>query len=468
MRLLPSSSTLSCFLVGNVRRRRGAVSYTLDPWSGGRGLGMAVRANIHGMISGSMSQRSIGISTQHYISDKHRGLNPKSFRWASFATSQVNNDTDEINCSDVEQMGVDEKEPLLDLETLLGSSGKLPMPKSLSPSSASEFRECPQSYLFQYLLKMRQPTNEALAKGSMVHAALEKIFDAPQGHRTLKSLHDLLRSEWAKVRDNDTYSILFRNSGDNEDRGEDGEGGSDTLIDLEAERKWGEEALRLLDNYVELEDPREVKAPNPLRREVWVMSKLDTHPGEKMEEMSRQGNDEHTQSDQFLVRGIVDRLDLTFVNDAGGNGDTGVLRVTDYKTGKAPTFKYSSHVNERIAEEKFWQLKVYALLLREMARNKKGRLPNYPVRFLRLLFLTSENQKAQYLEMDLGETQEERNAELQPIHDDLANAWSSIQSLVEKQDLNVFVHCDRSFCWCHKVRPRIQSGVVWERPNPGT
>mmetsp|Transcript_53212 Transcript_53212/g.64108 ORF Transcript_53212/g.64108 Transcript_53212/m.64108 type:complete len:217 (+) Transcript_53212:3-653(+) len=70
---------------------------------------------------------------------------------------------------------------------------EIPRPKSLSPSSAKEFLSCPQSYLFQYLYKIKQPTNTALAKGSMCHSALEKLFDLNPSQRTLENLENLFR-----------------------------------------------------------------------------------------------------------------------------------------------------------------------------------------------------------------------------------------------------------------------------------
>lgn len=70
------------------------------------------------------------------------------------------------------------------------------------------------------------------------------------------------------------------------------------------------------------------------------------------------------------VTGIVDRVDE----------EDGDLMIIDYKSGKAPDLKYSMPVNERIVKEKFFQLKVYALLLDA----QMNRLPSK----LRLLFLT--------------------------------------------------------------------------------
>jgi len=71
--------------------------------------------------------------------------------------------------------------------------GPIPFPKHLSPSSAMAFKECPQSFLFQYLYNIKQPTNHVLAKGSMCHSALEHIFDLDPKDRTIDNLHNMLR-----------------------------------------------------------------------------------------------------------------------------------------------------------------------------------------------------------------------------------------------------------------------------------
>ena len=278
----------------------------------------------------------------------------------------------------------------------------------------------------------------------------------------MENLQNLFRKAWSEERLSDNYRSLFEASNNQE---------ATTTRDLGAEIIWGKSALTLLDNYYQLEDPRSVPAPNPLVREIWVSSELLSDRG-----------------DAFLVRGIVDRVDLM-------NGP--YLRIVDYKTGKCPDFKYSPATNERIAHESFFQLKIYALLLREMMkkqqadedanggvngggeegsdsqRRKSNGLPQnlrtgIQVRNLRLLYLTSKDEgPAKYLDCDLGATEEARNAELDRIQADIGRVWSSIQSLVQTNDPRAFVHCDRAFCWCHKVRPKFIPQTVWQRERPG-
>ena len=329
--------------------------------------------------------------------------------------------------------------------------GPIPYPKHLSPSSAMTFKECPQSFLFQYLYKIRQPTNQILAKGSMCHSALEHIFDLDPDERTLENLGNLLRVEWAENRLEDEYSFLFE---------KETEMGS-IQRDIEAEREWGQSALQLLENYYQSEDPRTIRRPNPHKREVWVNAKLTVDPnlGVTSRKNSVTTTATTTEPETFKVRGIIDRIDI--VRESSRKI---ALKVIDYKTGKAPNLKYSPAMNQKIFQEKFYQLKIYALLMREKneaAANKKE--DTMDLRYLKLHFLNSDEGRAKPWEMDLGATQEIRDEELQSVHRDLSQIWTDIRALVDTQDPTAFLPCNRSFCFCHECRGRFYPGTVSER-----
>jgi hypothetical protein len=356
----------------------------------------------------------------------------------------------------------------------------IPYPTALSPSAAAEFKACPQSYLFQYLYGIRQPTNLALAKGRICHGALEHLFDLEPSQRTLEQLHNLFRFIWSKERLKEEYVHLF-----------DVPVTSSLLSDqvqrdLEAERKWGLESLRLLENYYHLEDPRLIPRQNPLEREIWVQAKLTLDPSKGVTGTTTRGShvpsvEDGIHTDEtFLVRGIVDRLDYvavptspqdTFLKTTEETLDA-CVRIVDYKTGKAPEFKYSPSMNEQIANQNMWQLKIYALLLKEMiagnnnnnTNSKSGNLKYilpHQLRLLRLMYLTSEDGKARYLDMDLGETEEEQNRVLQEVHNDLSEIWKGIGELVQTQDPKAFRHCQRKFCVCHTLRPKFVRGSLY-------
>ncbi|CAB9512335.1 helicase [Seminavis robusta] len=330
--------------------------------------------------------------------------------------------------------------------------GTIPYPKALSPSAIMEFKKCPQSFLFQYLYGLRQPTSEALAKGSMCHSALEHLFDLEPQDRTLKVLQDLFRTEWCRHRFTDTYRILFEKS--NPDNPQILE------WDTPAEREWGKSALKLLENYYELEDPKTLVRPNPLKREIWLNAHLSIDPAQGVT-----ASPPKVQPDTptFHVRGIVDRLDMVKTADASSKV---CLRIVDYKTGKAPNLKYSHQMNEQIVQEAFFQLKIYALLLREKGAGNdvSFRENEMDVRLLRLFYLNSEPGRAVHWDMDMGSTRVEQDALLQEVHQELSNVWMQVVELVSSQDPLAFVGCDRSFCYCHKCRPRFVPGTVWEPP----
>ena len=252
--------------------------------------------------------------------------------------------------------------------------------------------------------------------------------------------------------------------------------------DIDAERKWGNEALALLDNYYHLEDPRLIPQPNPIEREIWVQAKITMEPSKGSTGSNHAAISNDDEEERVLVRGIVDRLDYVAVppsprdafnptiNDEASPQTHTAIRIVDYKTGKAPDLKYSPDTNERIASENMWQLKIYALLLREMIANgknnsKSGNLKNIAakdLRLLRLMYLTSKEGEARYLDFDLGETEEERDAALQEVHSELVEIWRGIMMLVEEQNPKKFTHCDRKFCFCHKIRPKFEYGSLYQ------
>jgi len=232
--------------------------------------------------------------------------------------------------------------------------GSIPYPKALSPSAIMEFKKCPQSFLFQYLYGLKQPTSEALAKGSMCHSALEKVFDLDPEDRTLQVLQDLFRSEWSQNRRSDTYRILFEKTAGEDDTADE-TSSSSLEWDLQAERQWGQAGLKLLENYFQLEDPRKIVRPNPMKREIWLNSHLSIDPAlgatarsnntddsdpqkhvfNATEEDLKDDDDDDDDIPTFHVRGIVDRLDMIRTRDSSSQVS---LRIVDYKTGEHDTY----------------------------------------------------------------------------------------------------------------------------------
>ena len=351
-------------------------------------------------------------------------------------------------------------------------------PKALSPSAINEFLACPQSFLFQYIYNLRQPTSLALAKGSFCHEALEQVFDLDAADRTLEHLQNLFRKAWSQQRQKEPYAQLFLRRNKKKRKDDDNDDDDDVQWDLEAEAQWGREALQLLENYVHYEDPRHVTRPNPVQREVWVQAQLTLDPTQgktgyvvspssrtthatshsDMEPDDNSNDNNNNTEGTFLVRGIVDRLDM--VRDKETNAI--VMRLTDYKTGKAPELKYSVAMNDKIVAQNFFQLQIYALLLREKQIDREHSMD---LRYLRLLYLTSAQGPAVAWDYDMGATEAERDFMLQQVHAKLSQVWMDIVQLVSQQDPRLWQGCDRSFCYCHKCRSKFLPGTVWEPPS---
>ena len=172
----------------------------------------------------------------------------------------------------------------------------------LSPSRANDFQQCPLLFRFRVVDKLPQPPSEAMARGTLVHAVLERLYDAPAAMRTPAAARALLPDEWTRLRAAEQrYADLFASG---------------------ADQAWLAGAGKLLDTYFTLEDPTRLE---PAERELFVQTELDGGP---------------------LLRGIVDRLDVA---------PDGAMRVVDYKTGRSPRQGYESSA--------LFQMQFYALVL---------------------------------------------------------------------------------------------------------
>ncbi|MEU6105482.1 RecB family exonuclease [Streptomyces flaveolus] len=179
-------------------------------------------------------------------------------------------------------------------------------PASLSPSRAGDFMQCPLLYRFRVIDRLPEKPSEAATRGTLVHAVLERLFDAPAAERTPPRAKALIPGQWDRLR---------------ETRPEVGELFAD---DPEGERmaRWLAEAEGLVERWFTLEDPSRLE---PAERELFVEAELDSG---------------------LRLRGIIDRVDVA---------PTGEVRIVDYKTGKAPRPQY--------AEGALFQMKFYALVV---------------------------------------------------------------------------------------------------------
>jgi putative RecB family exonuclease len=179
-------------------------------------------------------------------------------------------------------------------------------PASLSPSRASDFMQCPLLYRFRVIDKLPEKPSEAATRGTLVHAVLERLFDAPATERTAPRAKSLIPGQWDRLRESRPEVVeLFA---------EDPEG--------ERLARWLTEAEQLVERWFTLEDPTRLE---PAERELFVEAQLDSG---------------------LKLRGIIDRVDVA---------PTGEVRIVDYKTGKAPRPEY--------AEGALFQMKFYALVV---------------------------------------------------------------------------------------------------------
>lgn len=170
----------------------------------------------------------------------------------------------------------------------------------LSPSSATDFKSCPQLFKYRSVDRLPEPVSGAAARGSLVHAVLERLFAEPPDRRTPEHAEELLDALWRQVREDPDFRPA-------------GLGGPE-------EASWLDASRRLLRNYFKLEDPRALHAT---QLEWWVEYELsDVH-----------------------LRGIVDRLE---------ERPDGAWVLTDYKTGRVP--------GESRELSAFFGLRFYALV----------------------------------------------------------------------------------------------------------
>jgi putative RecB family exonuclease len=198
---------------------------------------------------------------------------------------------------------------------------------SLSPSRAADFMRCPLLYRFRVIDKLPEKPSAAATRGTVVHAVLERLFDAPAAERTAPRARAMVPGEWERLlAAKPELAELFRE--------EDGAESPERLAE------WLAEAGKLVEGWFSLEDPTRLE---PAERELFVETALESG---------------------LTLRGIIDRVDIA---------PTGDVRIVDYKTGKAPGPRY--------AGEALFQMKFYALVLWRL----RGTVP----RRLQLVYLGS-------------------------------------------------------------------------------
>lgn len=180
-----------------------------------------------------------------------------------------------------------------------------PRRPALSPSRASDFKQCPLLYRFRAIDRLPEPPSTAQVRGSVVHGALERLYALPATDRHPAAAASLVEPAWERILEEHPALAVD--------------------LDDDARVRLFAEARALLSGYYRLEDP----------------TRFDPESCEQRVEVEL--------SDGTLLRGFVDRIDVA---------PTGELRVVDYKTGKAPP------AARALAEAKaLFQMKFYAVAL---------------------------------------------------------------------------------------------------------
>ena len=130
-------------------------------------------------------------------------------------------------------------------------------PVALSPSRAGDFMTCPLLYRLRVIDKVPEPPSAAATRGTVVHAVLERLFDAPAAQRTPEAARALLRPEWERLLEKrPELGTLFPDDAD----------GTELA-------GWLADAEKLVDGWFRLEDPTRLE---PAERELYVETQLES------------------------------------------------------------------------------------------------------------------------------------------------------------------------------------------------
>src|SRR6202043_608853 len=70
---------------------------------------------------------------------------------------------------------------------------------ALSPSRAADFKQCPLLYRFRAIDRLPEAPSTAQLRGSLVHAALERLYGLPAASRGPDTARSLVEPAWEQV-----------------------------------------------------------------------------------------------------------------------------------------------------------------------------------------------------------------------------------------------------------------------------
>jgi len=193
---------------------------------------------------------------------------------------------------------------------------ELTPPEYLSPSSISTFQQCPLRFKLSRIDKIEELPTEATLLGNFVHDVLELFYKVPAEDRSMGVARSLSTTVWNEF-------------------------------------GWGEKVKPFLNGYT----------LNTFRWNAWwCIENLFGMENPKELEPSGVEHELNGEIAGVNMRGFIDRWSINEHDE---------IIISDYKTGKSPA--------KRFADSKFFQLTVYAHLLRQEKQ--------MPVGYLELLFL---------------------------------------------------------------------------------
>lgn len=214
---------------------------------------------------------------------------------------------------------------------------------ALSPSRAKDFQQCPLLFRYRTVDRLPEPASPAAAKGTLVHAVLEHLYDAPPAERTVSHAVSLLPGQWQELQQRDPrVKQLF-----------------ETASQLGT---WLAEARALVERYFEIEQPQYL---SPAGRERRVEVRINNG---------------------LLLRGIVDRVDVA---------PNGAMRIVDYKTGKSP--------KPRFVGEALFQMRFYALMIWRLTGKIPARLQLVYIADGQILTLDPTREQLEATEVEIAE-----------------------------------------------------------------
>lgn len=216
----------------------------------------------------------------------------------------------------------------------------LPLPRALSPSRISSFKDCGLAFRYSTIDKLPESTSEPAVLGSVVHRALELLFCHAPANRTPEAAAHELEAAIAEYETGDEMSQLE--------------------LDGAGMASFTSRAELAVERYFELEDPRTVE---PIGLELKLEGEIAG----------------------VSVRGIIDRLDRRA---------DGSLVVVDYKTGRPPGL-----ISE---QQRMLGVHIYASLVEQLVGRRPAEVALYYINQPVVIATEPSDQAMRGLEVKIG------------------------------------------------------------------